>query len=156
MTGHRFLQGVPPCGAGFFLDAQKETKEAPRGRVGEYGHAVSILSRSPASYGSFSTWKRNSPRRAKPCKTRRRGHGPGQLLLPLRGNSPSAPALRGSSNDACSLKRPLIRPLWGRLPLRGKAKRMTAVKSTQKIIHKINAQCGKKEGTSCTCTWASR
>ena len=22
-------RGVPPCGAGFFLDAQKETKEAP-------------------------------------------------------------------------------------------------------------------------------
>ncbi len=33
---------------------------------------------------------------------------------------------------------------------------MTAVKSTEKIIHKINVECGKKEGTSCTCTWASR
>ena len=25
----RAAGGVPPCGAGFFLDAQKETKEAP-------------------------------------------------------------------------------------------------------------------------------
>ena len=27
-------RGVPPCGAGFFLDAQKETKEAPGRRSG--------------------------------------------------------------------------------------------------------------------------
>ena len=56
-----------------------------------------------ASFGSFSTRKRNSPRRAKPCKTARRGRGPGQPLLPLRGNSPSR-ALR------TKLHRPLIRP----------------------------------------------
>ena len=65
-------------------------------------------------------WERNSPRRAKPCKMGQRGHGPGQLLLPLRGNSPSAPALRGSSTDAYFLNGPLIRPLRGHLPPRGK------------------------------------
>ena len=45
--------------------------------------------------GSFSTWKRNSPRRAKPWKIGRRGR---------------APALQSSSNDACSSDCPLIRP----------------------------------------------
>ena len=126
-------QGVTTVNGGLGADSPCQGEMARRargGRESRHGERSSPLRRSPASYGSFSTWKRNSPRRAKPCKTRRRGHGPGQLLLPLRGNSPSAPALRGSSNDACSLKRPLIRPLWGHLPLRGKAKRMTAVKST--------------------------
>ena len=135
-------QGITPVNGGLGADSPCQGEMARRargGRESRHGERSSPLRRSPASYGSFSTWKRNSPRRAKPCKTRRRGHGPGQLLLPLRGNSPSAPALRGSSNDACSLKRPLIRhgfavppspqgegflgdyplirPLWGHLTL---------------------------------------
>ena len=41
--------------------------------MGVWGKAVigersSPLRRPPASFGSFSTWKRNSPRRANPCK----------------------------------------------------------------------------------------
>ena len=41
--------------------------------MGAWGKAVigeqsSPLRRPPASFGSFSTGKRNSPRRAKPCK----------------------------------------------------------------------------------------
>ena len=102
-------QGITPVNGGLGADSPCQGEMARRargGRESRHGERSSPLRRPPASYGSFSTWKRNSPRRAKPCKTRRRGHGPGQLLLPLRGNSPSAPALRGSSNDACSLKRP--------------------------------------------------
>ena len=40
---------------------------------GRGGTAASAdCARPLASFGSFSTWKRNSPRRAKPCKTARR------------------------------------------------------------------------------------
>ena len=93
---------------------------------GRGGTAASAdCARPLASFGSFSTWKRNSPRRAKPLRNGAPSRGPGQLLLPLRGNSPSrvlrleskgtgrrgrAPALQSSSNDACSSDCPLIRP----------------------------------------------
>ena len=63
--------------------------------VSRHGERSSPLRRPPASFGSFSTRKRNSPRRAKPYKTRRRGR---------------ATALRGSSNDVCSLSCPLSAP----------------------------------------------
>ena len=98
-------QGITPVNGGLGADSPCQGEMARRargGRESRHGERSSPLRRPPASYGSFSTWKRNSPRRAKPCKTRRRGQ---------------APALRGSSNDACSLKRPLIRPLWGHLTL---------------------------------------
>ena len=62
-----------------------------------------------ASKKSLAAGAAKSPYNFCRNKRGRRGHGPGQLLLPLRGNSPSAPALRGSSTDACSLNRPLIR-----------------------------------------------
>src|SRR5699024_680968 len=35
--------------------------------VSRHGERSSPLRRPPASFGSFSTWKRNSPRRAKLC-----------------------------------------------------------------------------------------
>ena len=97
------------------------------GRHGGRGGAAASAdcARPLASFGSFSTWKRNSPRRAKPLRNGAPSRGPGQLLLPLRGNSPSrvlrleskgtrrwgrAPALQSSSNDACFSDCPLIRP----------------------------------------------
>ena len=120
-------QGITPVNGGLGADSPCQGEMARRargGRESRHGERSSPLRRSPASYGSFSTWKRNSPRRAKPCKTRRRGHGL---------------ALRESFNDVCSLKRPLIRhgfavppspqgegflgdyplirPLWGHLTL---------------------------------------
>ena len=39
----------------------------------DYGHASAHRNKPPASFGSFSTWKRNPPRRAEPCKRARRG-----------------------------------------------------------------------------------
>ena len=120
-------QGITPVNGGLGADSPCQGEMARRargGRESRHGERSSPLRRPPASYGSFSTWKRNSPRRAKPCKTRRRGQGL---------------ALRESFNDVCSLKRPLIRhgfavppspqgegflgdyplirPLWGHLTL---------------------------------------
>ena len=67
------------------------------GRHGGRGGAAASAdcARPLASFGSFSTWKRNSPRRAKPWKIGRRGR---------------SPALQSSSNDTCSSDCPLIRP----------------------------------------------
>ena len=87
-------QGITPVNGGLGADSPCQGEMARRargGRESRHGERSSPLRRPPASYGSFSTWKRNSPRRAKPCKTRRRGHGL---------------ALRESFNDVCSLKRP--------------------------------------------------
>ena len=104
-------------------------------REGEYGHKVSILSRPPAilkvncpegaregGLGHWvlsHRWESTSPRRAKPCsppykstEQKRSGGGTpqGGFSRPSADSSPSAPALRGSSNDVCSLDCPLIRP----------------------------------------------
>ena len=71
-------------------------------------HKVLIWSRPRRRFGDFAAAGKvtRRPQAAKPpCandtpKTARRGRGPGQLLLPLRGNLPSR-ALQSFSNDAC-------------------------------------------------------
>ena len=91
-------QGVTPVNGGLGADSPCQGEMARRargGRESRHGERSSPLRRPPASFGSFSTRKWNSPRRAKPYKTRRRGR---------------APALRGSSNDVCSLSCPLSAP----------------------------------------------
>ena len=69
-----------------------------------------ILSRPPASFGSFSTRKRNSPRRAKPL----RDGAPSRRALQESGLSSSphpppsrAPSLRGESCSSGAAKYPL-------------------------------------------------
>ena len=71
---------------------------------GEYGHEVSILSRPPSVFWFlFHVEKELAPLEkelAPQGETLQNGapsRGPGQLLLPLRGNSPSR-ALRGDRN----------------------------------------------------------
>ena len=76
------------------------------GRHGGRGGAAASAdcARPLASFGSFSTWKRNSPRRAKPWTIGRRGR---------------APALHSSSNDACFSDCPPHPPQcahWGTFP----------------------------------------
>ena len=91
-------QGVTTVNGGLGADSPCQGEMARRargGRESRHGERSSPLRRPPASFGSFSTRKRNSPRRAKPYKTRRRGR---------------ATALRGSSNDVCSLSCPLSAP----------------------------------------------
>ena len=67
------------------------------GRVGEYGHEVSILSRPPAILWFLShRLERNSPRRAKPSCNRRKGSITAPSSAPFGGTFPPGGRLKKS------------------------------------------------------------
>ncbi len=85
-------------GPGADSPCQGEMSRSDRGgRVGEYGHEVSILSRPPAILWFLShRWERNSPRRAKPSCNRRKGSIAALSSAPFGGTFPPGGRLKKS------------------------------------------------------------
>ena len=81
-------QGITPVNGGLGADSPCQGEMARRargGRESRHGERSSPLRRPPASYGSFSTWKRNSPLFLKtpphPSRLRRATFPPGGRLF---------------------------------------------------------------------------
>ena len=97
--------------------------------VSRHGEQSSPLRHPPAILWVLShRWESTSPRRAKPCKTARRVVAQASFFCPCGAIHLLAPY-------EVTETRPLLRPLRGHLPPKGKAKKEQVAKLLQTLLH---------------------